>query len=149
LHTLRLGATKITDAGLLHLRGLNRLEELDLNNTKVSGAGFRDLEGLHLKRLDLYGSLTNDAGLSFLGGQANLKVLDLAGTKISGAGLIHLAQLKQLEVLNIDGEQLVDDDVERLRAWPNLRTLCLRQTGLSASAVNKLRLGLPGCHMEF
>jgi hypothetical protein len=148
LRTLRLGATKITDAGLSHLRGLAHLEELDLSNTKITGAGFAALNRLHLRRVDIYGSPVNDAGLGCFRGQVDLKVLDVAGANITGAGLVHLAGLKQLEILNIDHNRLVDDDLERLTSWQNLRTLCVRQTELSAAALKKLQLRLPGCQIE-
>ena len=41
-----LDGTKVTDAGLEHLKGLTQLHKLGLNNTKVSDAGLEHLNGL-------------------------------------------------------------------------------------------------------
>ena len=44
-HTaLNLSGWKITDAGLVHLKGLTKLETLSLNFTKVTDAGVADLQ---------------------------------------------------------------------------------------------------------
>jgi hypothetical protein len=43
LHWLDLSETKITDAGLAQLKGLNELETLCLNNTRVTDAGKEEL----------------------------------------------------------------------------------------------------------
>ena len=42
---LNLDSTEVTDAGLVHVEGLSRLESLDLANTKVTGTGLVHLEG--------------------------------------------------------------------------------------------------------
>jgi hypothetical protein len=41
---LSLNGTKVSDAGLVHLRGLTKLQELRLYDTKVSDAGAHDLQ---------------------------------------------------------------------------------------------------------
>ena len=44
----------MTDAGLEHLKGLTRLQSLNLAETKVTDAGLEHLKGLtHLQSLDL------------------------------------------------------------------------------------------------
>ena len=44
LQTLNLDGTKITDAGLVHLKGLTSLETLSLNRTKVTDTGVAELQ---------------------------------------------------------------------------------------------------------
>jgi hypothetical protein len=44
LQTLHLGRTKVTDAGLEHLKGMTRLKHLDLRNTQVTEAGANGLK---------------------------------------------------------------------------------------------------------
>ena len=56
--------SKITDAGLMHLKGLTKLQELILYGTKIT-----------------------DAGLVHLKGLAKLQTLSVRGTKIAGARL--------------------------------------------------------------
>ena len=43
LQTLSL-SNKITDAGLVHLKGLTKLKELDLYGTNITDAGVTDLQ---------------------------------------------------------------------------------------------------------
>ena len=44
LEYLDLNGTKVTDAGLVHLEGLTKLEELHLVGTKVTDAGVKQLQ---------------------------------------------------------------------------------------------------------
>ena len=45
LETLDLGfCRKITDAGLVHLKGMTNLQSLDLGGTKITDAGVADLK---------------------------------------------------------------------------------------------------------
>jgi hypothetical protein len=44
LRELNLRSTKVSDAGLAHLRGLTGLRKLDLRHTKVTTAGVRDFQ---------------------------------------------------------------------------------------------------------
>ena len=62
---LSLHDTKITDAGLVHLKGLTNLQNLDLIGTKVTDAGLvhlKDLTNLQLLRLE--DTQVTDAGLA-------------------------------------------------------------------------------------
>lgn len=63
LRTLSLGfgSTNITDAGMLFLGHLTKLEELDLQGTGVTDAGLGHLEGLKsLKQLNIFGTRVDD-----------------------------------------------------------------------------------------
>ena len=52
--TVNLGSTNVTDAALVHLAGMPRLESLDLHDTRITDAGLIHLEGLtQLQSLDL------------------------------------------------------------------------------------------------
>ena len=66
--------SKVTDAGLVHLKGLTELQTLQLANTKVTDAGLVHLKGLtKLQKLELYNTKVTDAGLMHLNGLTNLK----------------------------------------------------------------------------
>ena len=73
---LVLKSTRVTDAGLVHLKGNHGLWSLDLSNTQVT-----------------------DAGLVYLKGLSKLEVLSLFDTKVTDAGLEHLKGLSNLEIL--------------------------------------------------
>ena len=68
LQKLHLLCTKITDAGLVHIKGLTKLQTLDLRGTRITDAGL-----LHLKAMTRLRSL-----------------LLLGTTKITGAGVADL-----------------------------------------------------------
>jgi hypothetical protein len=81
---------QITDAGLVHLKGMTRLWELDLYRTKITDAGLVHLKGMtNLRELTLPNQIT-DAGLVHLKGLAKLQTLHLEATKITGTGLTDL-----------------------------------------------------------
>ena len=71
---LCLDGTQVTDAGLEHLKGLTRLQSLDLSGTQVTDAGLEHLKGLtQLQWLSLEGTQVTDAGLEHLKGLTNSK----------------------------------------------------------------------------
>ncbi len=106
----------VTDAGLEHLRGLTKLQLLDVGwvkkvkrlnswewhfrtgNTQVTDAGLQQLEGLtELQSLNLENTNVSDAGLVHLEGLTKLQTLNLCKTKVTDAGLEHLKGLTKIE----------------------------------------------------
>ncbi len=73
---VNLGFTQVTDAGLLYLKDLPKLERLVLDDTQIT-----------------------DAGLVHLMGLTKLKELVLTDTQITDAGLVYLKDLSKLETL--------------------------------------------------
>ena len=62
---INLYGTQITDAGLVHLKGLASLTELSLDETQITDAGLVHLKGLtSLTTLGLGGPQITDAGLA-------------------------------------------------------------------------------------
>jgi len=128
---------KITDAGLVHLKGLTTLMSLNLDGLPVTDAGLDTLSGLpglgglYLKRtqvrgpalgrlrslpglavLYLDGSAVNDDGLSGLKGATNLQVLSLANVPLTGRGLAPLKSLPKLERLDVKGCGVSFEDLD-------------------------------------
>jgi hypothetical protein len=103
LRWLELRKTKVTDAGIKHLRGTH-LELLDLSTTKIGDDGLANLSELdfpYLETLVLEG-LPNvtDKGISQLAGFRSLEFLSVAGTKITRKGAEHLrSKLPGLTIL--------------------------------------------------
>jgi len=80
--------TRLTDAGLFHLRGLSNLRDLNLRRTQVTDPGLAHLKGLtKLLLLDLSRTEVTDAGLKHLQGMTGLRELHLQGTLVSDAGV--------------------------------------------------------------
>jgi hypothetical protein len=80
--------------GGLHLKELTNLEDLTLENDRITDAGLVQLMG-RTKLARLYVNRTNvtDDGLAHLVGLTNLSQLGLERTQISDAGLVHLKGL--------------------------------------------------------
>ena len=111
-----------TEAELEHLVGeFPRLRQLWLVETKITGAGLEHLKGLtQLQDLEFHKARITDAGLEQLKGLTQLQFLELCGTDITDAGLVHLRGLTNLRSLDITGTQVTYPAVERLRqALPN------------------------------
>ena len=117
---VNLGERNVTDADLVHLRGLQHLQELDLTRTKITGTGLVNVKDLiALRRLFLTQTKVNDSGITHLKGLKTLELVGLSGTKISDAALYHLRELTGLK-----------------------RIFCLG-TGVTAVGVEKLQRALP------
>ena len=72
-----LSGTPITAAGLVYLKEMTKLENLELEGTQIT-----------------------DAGLVHLAGMTNLEALILFNTQITDAGLVHLQRLTRLASLS-------------------------------------------------
>jgi repressor of nif and glnA expression len=108
--------TKVTDAGLVHLKGLTGLEELDLGKTEVTDVGLKHLKGLNnLQWLGLAGTKVTDAGLKHLQGLTKLQWVGLAGTKVTDAGLEHLKRLTKLQSLYLGDTRVTNEGVKKFQ----------------------------------
>jgi hypothetical protein len=82
---------RISDAGLVHLYKLDRLQELCLDNTGVTDAGLVHLKKLdRLERLSLNNTAITDAGLKHLKELRRLRSVHLLGTKVTAQGIADL-----------------------------------------------------------
>ena len=126
LQTLDLSySTNFTDAGLVHLKELTALQTLKLGNTKITDAGLGHLKGLtNLQTLDPPKQIT-DAGLAHLKELDKLQHLSLYQTKITDAGLVHLKGLTNLQTLNLHGTKVTDAGLGHLKGLTNLQSLSL------------------------
>ena len=122
LHTLYIRNRSVTDAGLMHLKGLPNLSFISLDGTRVTDAGLVHLKGLtNLSVVRLDDTQVTDAGLVHLKGLIKLMELRLIDTHVTDAGLAHLKGLTQLSYLDLRGTQVTDAGVKELkRALPNL-----------------------------
>ena len=86
LETLDVRDSKVTDAGLAHLKGLTQIRSLFLGRTQVSGQGL-----IHLK------------------GMTQLRSLSLNYTNVSESGLVHLKGLRAMAANGHIMNDLPDD----------------------------------------
>jgi hypothetical protein len=81
---LQMANPDVTDSTLEHIRGMEQLREIDLNDTKVTDEGLLILATLpHLAELRLARTKITDAGFrKHLAGKKSLLKLDLTGTAV-------------------------------------------------------------------
>ena len=98
----------ITDAGLVHLKGLTELQTLGLIDTQITGAGLVHLAGPNLQALVIPEQAATDLGRKhYLAALERQTDLDLSGWQITDAGLVHLAGLN-LQALAIPEQAETD-----------------------------------------
>jgi hypothetical protein len=79
-----------------------------------------------------------DAGLAHVAGLKHLNVLVLDGTSVTGPGLRHLRGLEPLEGLTFASTPLADEGLEHLAVLPNLRWLQLNDTKITDEGLRRL-----------
>jgi uncharacterized membrane protein len=98
---LRLGGTKVSDAGLKEIGKLQNLTRLSLEHTTVSDAGLEALKGLsNLQYLNLFDTKVSDKGLQALASLKNLRTVYVYQTQVTAQGVGALQ--KNLPSLKID-----------------------------------------------
>ncbi len=140
---------QITDAGMVHLKGLTSLETLRLANTQVGDEGVTHIAGLpSLKILFLAGTQITDAGLAHIGELTTLHKLCVGRTQVSDAGLVHLKGLTALHDLCVGTTQVTDSGLEHLKALTKLQDLNLVGTKVSKAGIRELKWALPNCRIS-
>jgi hypothetical protein len=123
---------KISDDGIVHLTGLDRLWQLNLSDLPIT-----------------------DRGLAAFNDAPELMSLNLNHTKIQGHSFASLTSLPQLSVLYLDGTAMSDDGLKSLSGATALQDLSLKQVPLTPSAMpflkaipNVLQMDLTGCGLS-
>ena len=178
LERLNLRGTRVTSKVFDHLARLTSLKSLDLAYTQIDDEGFEELSGLtRLQDLAIGGNRLTGACLPLLKPLESLRRLDVGGMQRVDSGLWGLAltdynlqriaELTQIEELNLSGANLSDRgtdrpgqpqairtdlrDLSKLAKLVNLRALDLSDTPVSDDALavlaslpnlRELRLGL-------
>lgn len=135
--------SSVSDVGLSALRGLTKLEMLNLHGTRVVGPGLEHLRGLPaLRILFLANTAVDDEGLALLDDLPSLRHLDLSHTRVRGPGLRALARFPALRSLKLAGTPVDDEGVAFLAGLP-LTDLDLTNTSITAAGLASLRR-IPG-----
>lgn len=139
LQVLELGSMwGVTDVGLAHLKGLTALQVLEVNSRAVTDKGLAHLEGLTGLQVLKLDNVT-DAGLVHLRGLRELRELSLHGTGITDAGLPRLGQLSKLRILLLDGAQISEVGLAHLRGLTRLQKLDVGGYGVTDAALAQIR----------
>ncbi len=106
----------LTDDGLADVARLGNVVELNLRDTKITSAGLVHLKGLaKLTRLHLERTNVGDEGIPNLTKLTTLEYLNLYGTKITDKSLDHLAGLKKLRQLYVWQTDVTDAGIAKLK----------------------------------
>jgi uncharacterized protein YjbI with pentapeptide repeats len=139
-NAVSLRGPKVDDALLGKIDGMEQIEELYLDNSRVTGAGLSHLRGYkHLKFLDLAGTQVTDADLAHVAGLRELNYLRLTGTQVTDAGLVHLAGMRELRTLILDGTDVSDNGVAHLAGQDQLIKLSLNKTRVGDGGLEHLK----------
>jgi hypothetical protein len=105
-----------TDACLVHLQALPRLEKLGLAGNQITDQGLAQLAKMSkLKTLDLSATEVTDAGLIHLQGMKSLGAVNLGATRVTKEGLTILQTARPDLLIELDTEPAVEEAVKLRR----------------------------------
>ncbi|MCR9230145.1 MAG: hypothetical protein NXI29_03950 [bacterium] len=141
---LSLNGTQVTDEGLVKLASLQRLEDLDLGDTKITGTGFANVKFTSLKKLSFRecDKLTVEGFKQIVKCQ-NLERLNLRNTNIDDPFLQEIAKLPQLQYLWADYTRLTNEGLPYLNGMTRLISFRTRKTGVTREGMLQLWKHLP------
>lgn len=124
--------TKLDESTLPALKSWKHLNDLSLANSNLTNEGLKNLRGLRLRRLLIWGNKgINDESLSIIARNfPNLTVLSVAETSVTNEGLKELKKLKNLKSLDLSDMQINDSMLEALVELP-LESIILNFTNVS------------------
>jgi hypothetical protein len=137
----------ITDAGLVHLSGLIRLECLIFKYASIRGEGL-----VHLGRM---GSLETLAMLRSKIETLNylpaipIRHLCLPFTLIDDRGLARFRPMPTLNLVFLDGTKITDAGLESLITQPNIEEVHVNGTGVTPSGVGAFRAKKPRGRIDY
>jgi Leucine-rich repeat (LRR) protein len=138
----------ITDAALIPISTLPKLEALRLDDTTVTDDGLRSLGRLRqLRSLSLSRTRITDGGLRHLQELQSLRRLNLSGTAMTSAGLAFIAKIGSLEELSLVATGVDDHALSYLQRLDHLEKLDVQKSAMTDSAIASLRESLPRCRI--
>ncbi|MBC7855724.1 MAG: hypothetical protein IAF94_20020 [Pirellulaceae bacterium] len=130
---------RITDEGLAHLANLKELKSLGLAQTQITGAGFAHLAGLaRLEEIEMSNSQVDDAGLEVITRNAGLLALKLGNTRVTDEGANHLSRLCKLNLLTLHHTGISDAGLRTISTLEDLRSLTLDATKVTDTGIGHL-----------
>jgi hypothetical protein len=152
LESISLAHAHFTDAGAVHLAKLTKLKGLELGSREATTACLANLAGLPLEYLQLGDGLDAPAGFAAVRAIGSLRRLTLTNSKtLDDAGLKQVAEIKQLELLELGGLPLDEARIAQLKAFGFLKTLVLvnRPAGYPQDLREKIIALMPNVEVKF
>lgn len=134
---LNLASRFLDNEDLKSISGMVQLEDLDASEHRLTDAGLVHLRGLkNLKRLQLglapgdRDKGPGDAGMQHVAELTELESLGLNCTRLTDTGLMHLARLPKLKRLEVEGTEITPACIPLLEKLPELEELWITGTKL-------------------
>ena len=146
---LSLNSTQVTDEGLVKLASLQRLEDLDLGDTKITGTGFANVKFTSLKKLSFRecDKLTVEGFQQIVKCQ-DLENLNLIESNIEDPFLQEIAKLPRLKTLWVDHTKVTNAGLPYLNGMTQLKLLEIRGTAITREGMLQLWQHLPDLNKE-
>jgi len=127
LERLDLSETRVTDLGMLKLKDLKNVRELNLFYAElVTDEGLAAMRSWpKIERINARGTKVTDNTLALLAGKTTLTALDIGFAEVTDSGLQHLSTLPNLRSLSFGGNKLTEVGLQVLRTLPQLESLDL------------------------
>jgi Leucine Rich Repeat (LRR) protein len=147
LRFLDVGHSRVNDDLFEVLDGLAHLEHFSFGGNKMSGVALPLLKSYPaLKELSVSGQQRTDSGLwsvsvtdyniGHIAQLSQLEMLDVGETNLSDRGVAELAHLKNLHTLDLRGTRVTSKGLGALTSLPNLRRLKLwKAKGIDDAAI--------------
>ena len=132
------------DKGIKNIRGLKRLEFLDLMGTRITDDSLANVASLtSLKELVLARTAITDDGVKELSKLHNLEILWMNNTKITNKSFNSIRLLPRLRSLYLSDTEVSDEGLKLLSSLSGLTELNVANTKVSRQGVIELQAALP------
>lgn len=127
------------------LKGLTKIEVLDLSGMQVDDEGLKNLKDLvNVEILVLARTNVTDGGLEHLTEMKKMVGLDLSGTGVAGDGLEHIQGMKELRDLYLDKTEVKDEHLLMVSKMPELKSVSVvGAKQISQQGITKLKRAAP------
>lgn len=132
----------ITDQGMLLVKPLNDLVDLDLRFTQVGDPGISLIGSRKIQRLWL--ANISDQGMKLLTRFPDLRELYLSQTSIGDLGIVQIKGLRHLEVLDISRTGVGDRGLSELVRMKSLKSIYLDKSNVTEEGVAAIKQAIPG-----
>lgn len=137
---LNLASRRVGDEDLNAISGMAQLEELDVSEHSLTDAGLVHLRGLkNIRRLQLglapgfRRERFGEVGMQSIAELLELESLGLNFTRLTDTGLTHLARLPKLKRLEVEGTEITPACIPLLEKLPELEELWITGTKLKGA----------------
>jgi hypothetical protein len=123
------------------LAGVGTLRILELDGPSARGVNLEPVAGLPLERLIIEAPIGNRE-LEIIGRISTLSHLEVGGAEVTNEGLLHLAELRNLEILTLRGS-FDDAGLSQLQGLPRLRHAQFSARGVTEKGIAELLSACP------